>query len=106
MRCRNPGYWKRTRKLETTWTDEEGNDFDVEYNFTPGRPARLYGPPEDCYEAEPPEVEILKVTDINKAVRKDIQEFILDNKAAYDQFLENAVIHADEVMESENDYED
>jgi hypothetical protein len=34
----------------------------VEYRVTyRGRPARLYGPPEDCYEAEPPEYEIDRI---------------------------------------------
>lgn len=32
----------------------------VEYTITGGCAAQTYGPPEDCYPAEPPEVEIVK----------------------------------------------
>lgn len=33
----------------------------VKCSVTPGHPGRTYGPPENCYPAEPPEVEDLKV---------------------------------------------
>ena len=33
-------------------------ELEVEYDFSPGRPAQIYGPPERCYPAEGPEVEI------------------------------------------------
>jgi len=37
--------------------DYEDITFGVEAHFTPGRPAKVYGPPEDCYPEEFPEVE-------------------------------------------------
>jgi len=33
----------------------------VEFDFTPGAPAKTYRPPEDCYPAEPFELEITAV---------------------------------------------
>jgi hypothetical protein len=33
----------------------------VEFEYTPGRPGRYFGPPEDCYPDEPAEVTILQV---------------------------------------------
>lgn len=60
----------------------------TEYHITyRGRPARLYGPPEDCYEAEPPEFEIDRVTvcgvaipfdSLPATVREGIEESIRD----------------------------
>lgn len=38
--------------------------FDVECEVWSGRPGQLYGPPERCYEAQPPEIDILQVTPI------------------------------------------
>ena len=32
-------------------------EFDIYYEFSPGAPARIHGPPEDCYPAESDEVE-------------------------------------------------
>jgi hypothetical protein len=37
-------------------------EFDVEADYTPGRPAQLYGPAENCYPEEPAEVHITKLT--------------------------------------------
>jgi hypothetical protein len=34
----------------------------VEFNYRPGYPGRLSGLPENCYHAEPPELEITSVT--------------------------------------------
>jgi hypothetical protein len=31
----------------------------VEFDYRAGRPGKLYGPPEDCYEDEPEEIDIL-----------------------------------------------
>ncbi len=31
------------------------------YTFTPGRPAQISGPPENCYDAEGPEIEVSNI---------------------------------------------
>jgi hypothetical protein len=45
------------------WVDDEGCDLEVEvyYEYSAGRPARLYGPPEDCYPQEDCEFEIIHI---------------------------------------------
>ncbi len=46
--------------MKAIWT--LGTDVEVEVShYYPGRPARLSGPPEDCYEAEAEEVDISAV---------------------------------------------
>lgn len=48
------------------WTIERGEEdaFDVlvSYQFCAGRPAQLYGLPENCYPAEPDEIHFERVT--------------------------------------------
>lgn len=39
-----------------------GVDVRVEYTYKPAIPGRFYGPPENCFEDEPEEIEIYKVT--------------------------------------------
>lgn len=42
------------------WIERDGEDVELVVHvlsWQPGRPARLYGPPEDCYPAEPAEIE-------------------------------------------------
>lgn len=34
-------------------------EIEVRYEYIPGRKAKLNGPPEDCYDAEGPEINIL-----------------------------------------------
>jgi hypothetical protein len=36
-------------------------DATVTFDFSPGRPAQTWGPPEKCYEADPDELEITRV---------------------------------------------
>ena len=39
---------------------EDGTEIDIEVSvsYRPGSPGRLYGPPEDCYEAEPGDIDV------------------------------------------------
>lgn len=50
----------------TDYIEINGVDFEceIEYSYIPGDPGKLYGPPEDCYPPEAPEIEIdvLKIT--------------------------------------------
>lgn len=36
-------------------------DCDISFNYLPGNPGRISGPPEHCYPPEPAEVEIISV---------------------------------------------
>jgi hypothetical protein len=40
----------------------DGVLLDVSFYFYPGRPGNTYGPPEFCYEGEPPEIDIESIT--------------------------------------------
>ena len=43
--------------------DGTETSYNITFDLTAGYPARLYGPPESCYPAEPPEIEITEVID-------------------------------------------
>ena len=57
-------------------------DRDVEYrvvaSYSPGHPGQLYGPPENCYPPESPEVEYTDVFEVEGKTEKriDLSEFI------------------------------
>lgn len=59
--------------------DSESREIEVEVSFTPGTPGRLYGPPEDCYPPEGPEVEVLsaRFTDTGESVELTNHEYDL-----------------------------
>lgn len=79
------------------------------FSHTPGRPAQLYGPAEDCYPAEDPEVEIegielyghrdgrhstspeYRPLDPTDPLHKSILEWLLDKH--YDDMCERAEDH-------------
>lgn len=46
-----------------TYTHETALELDctVYYDYRPGRPAKILGPPEDCYPEDPEELEITKI---------------------------------------------
>lgn len=44
--------------------DDDETEITVEYTRTPFIPAKLYGPPEDCYPAEGGETEIVGISKI------------------------------------------
>ena len=51
------GMKQRGNLRADTWVeDRDGNEYRVEFEITPGRPAKLNAMPEDCYPEEPPEV--------------------------------------------------
>ena len=66
--------------MSTTYTVDVGVEVEVSHYY-PGRPAKLYGPPESCYEAEPEELDISAVyvcgCDVYKALSDDAIEAIV-----------------------------
>lgn len=68
--------------------DRNGEALEAEYrvvaNFTPGTPGKTYGPPEDCYPPEGPEVEYTEAFEVDgKSERK------LDSKTFFDSLTED-----------------
>jgi len=55
-------------------------ELEINYNFTPGRPAKLWDIPENCYPEEYPEIEIESIIcgeeDIIDVISKDIINLI------------------------------
>jgi DnaJ-class molecular chaperone len=50
----------RSRRFTMSFEVERGSgtvEYECEFVASPGSPGKTYGPPEDCYPAEPPEVE-------------------------------------------------
>ena len=75
----------------------------VEYEYEPGDPGRLSGPPEDCYPPEPAQVTVLQVF-IN-GVWCDPEDFIAD--AILERWHEEIEGEIDSAAEGERqDYED
>ena len=64
----------------------------VTYLAHKGRPGRTYGPPEDCYEAEPAYIEINTITNVGT----NIEELLSDAQIA---------TITEEIEESERDAE-
>lgn len=84
---------KRNRSgssFETTIElDENEVEVTVVYNWSPGSPGKTYGPPEDCYPPEGPEVEVEAVfrsddkteTDISSKLSKETMQHLEDQCA-------------------------
>jgi len=71
--------------------------YELTVNYSPGIEARTYGPPENCWPAEGPEIEVLEGTlegrELTPAECAEREE----SGEAYDQMVEAAsdVLHAD-----------
>ena len=58
--------------------------------FTPGRPAKLYGPPERCYEGDPDTIEIIKPAGLADQLSEyDLDNLIEQAREAYDAAQED-----------------
>ena len=70
-------------KIVEVW----GVYFEVEFEGTPFRPARTYGPPEDCYPAEGGEAEILAIrldgNDLMGMLTDKVETLILEDLTQY-----------------------
>ena len=79
----------------------------VEFEYSAGSPGRTYGPPEDCYESEPEEVNLLGVFINGQWIDVDvIAEDVRDRwvQAVIDKAQENRESDAAERAERERDY--
>jgi hypothetical protein len=72
-------------------------NLEITYSFYPGHPVKNWGPPEDCYEAEDPEIELLSV------IETTTNQPILNNLSENDLNLISDVILSIE-KESNDDY--
>lgn len=79
-------------KTSITVTDHDDNEYIVEANVSAVVPAKLSGPPEDCYPAEGGEVEDHEVWEVNAKGDKG-------NSLDYDEFLKRPGIKSDDIDE-------
>jgi len=65
-------------------TSSDGHEIevDVEFDYTPGDPGQLYGPPENCWPPEPAEVEICDVIYIGISVIERLSDLHIDELEA------------------------
>ena len=67
-------------------------EFSIEYRYHPGRPARIYGPPEKCSEAEPAELELLRAwfqgQELSGKLGDLVQEYLNESDAFYEHVAE------------------
>ena len=73
----------------------EDIDFEVEFNFIPGKAGYYSGLPEDCYPGEPDELEILKVsyddTDLSSilelpGIAEEVEKLVMEEINNVDDF--------------------
>ena len=90
----------KVRAVIYVYRDGEDGEEEIEVSlvghYTPGSPGRTYGPPEDCYPAEPEDVEL-------EVALVDGKPFELTEHEE-ELALEELAVQAQEEMES--DYDD
>jgi hypothetical protein len=88
------------------YTDHDDREYIIEANVSRVVPARLYGPPEDCYPAEGGEVEdheVREIDDKGKEKPLDYSEFLLRPGVKADEVDEELFESA---MDDDSGYED
>jgi len=85
-----------------TYEDKHGEEkaIEVHYTFSKGRPAKTYGPPENCYPAEDAEVDILYFANPISGNEITDEELPIDVEDVIDSILET------HINESHDDYDD
>jgi len=98
---------RQSYQTETSYRFVDGDTeqeqvWEVEAIYTPGRPACLSGPPENCYPAEGPEVDLVEVYDARTG--EPIPQEVVDkhSEAIYDKICDQE----DARRESSLDYDD
>jgi len=66
----------------------EGAEYEVQCLMEPVTPARISGPPEDCYPADGGEIEVVGVLDEDNKQRPDILEKIKNDEKLYEKALD------------------
>ena len=85
-KCRWNGYGQ-PRLWLTGWNldDEAETDIEVAYTYSPGCEAQIHGPAENCYPAEPAEVEIYAAftenaeVELSDACRERLMTWLIEN---------------------------
>jgi hypothetical protein len=98
---------RKTSVVSVPWQHDD-QDLSVECSVEPFVPARTYGPPERCHEAEGGEVEILAVYDEDGKERPDLLDAAERDRARIeaDAFEEAEESHAAAYEAAEEDRAD
>jgi hypothetical protein len=94
------------RNYTATITDSNERVVEITGTVTPGSPGCTYGPPENCYEAEAPEVEVTSgvyLDDLGHPVCPLSTDELdaLDYEACYEALVQTASDEADEAREDD-----
>jgi hypothetical protein len=82
--------------------NHEGDCYRIDsYNYRHGRPAKIFGPPENCYPEEPAEIEDVSVSIETKKGWVKLTDEQIDKLLDDDSFYESLIREADEADEAE-----
>ena len=78
----------------------DGTEVSVDYYYSPGRPARISGPPENCCPEEPAEAEVANVRCSGKTEPELAELF---KQLEYDEALYAAIMEHEYELQAESD---